>query len=182
METKSVLVGVVITLLVVAGIGGTVYVAAQNNIIGGNDAPENSTDSPDNSAERTAQTVTKEQAPDAVKDSIAGAKALKANLSESETFADANVSISQEGEVVVHYTSQADNGPALKEEMGDIAVRYAAVVGTHNETGGLTVAANGVKLMVSSDAAEAHDDGKINREAFEQTFHWSTYETDSENQ
>lgn len=90
------------------------------------------------------------------------------------------VSINKQGEVIVHYTSQADNGPALKEEMAEVAFRYSTVMGEHNETGGLTVMANGVKLMVSSDAAIAHDDGKLNDDAFKQTFHWSTYEHHNE--
>lgn len=130
----------------------------------------------DNGTE-TEQTVSEDEVPEDVRSSVDGAQALKLNLTESEKreFRGANVSIKPTGEVTVLYASQADSGPALKEEMGELAIRYAHVVAEHNETGGLEVRANGVKLLVSSDAAEAYGNDRLKTDAYKETFHWGSY-------
>lgn len=183
MELKAIAVGAVATLLVLSAIGAGAFVAtgglnSSNQADSGHDhdSHDHGTSDASSGSTTTAQPVSEDEVPEDVKDSVAGAKALKANLSESDTFENASVSITRDGEVVVTYTSSADNGPALKDEMTEIAFRYSAVVGSHPDTGGLTVAANGVKLMVSSDTAIAYSDGKLKDNAYEQTFHWSTYE------
>lgn len=177
MDTKSIGVGILATLLVLSTVGAGAFVAT-----GGLNSNQADTSGHDHGSHQHSQqtpseqkTVSEDEVPEDVKSSIAGAKALKANLSESDTFANASVSITRQGDVVVHYTSKANSGPELKQEMAKVAFRYATVVGEYNETGGLEVRANGVKLMVSSDAAEAHAEGRLNDNAFKQTFHWSSY-------
>jgi len=181
MELKSIAVGVVATLLVLSAIGAGAFVAV-NGLPSNNQADTSGHDhSSHNHGEQTptstAETVSEDEVPDDVKASLAGAKALKANLSETDTFENASVSITKQGEVVVHYNSQASNGQELKNEMAQVAYHYSDVVGEHNETGGLQVRANGVKLMVSSDAAVAHSNDKLKDNAYEQTFHWGSYQS-----
>lgn len=176
----------IIGLVALAVISTAVAGAALAGVIGPSAdtaAPSNDSGHDHSNHEHNEQTPTETQTavndseiPENVQESYDGAKALKMNLSESDKFNNASVQINKNGEVIVAYTSQADSGPAVKDEMTEIAQRYATVVGEHNSTGGLTVSANGVILMVSSDAAEAHDDGKLNDDAFEQTFHWETNE------
>jgi hypothetical protein len=62
----------------------------------------------------------------------------------------------------------------LKEEMSEVAFMYSDVIGEHPETGGLTVRANGVILLVSKDTAAAHSRGDIQDDAFKKTFHWES--------
>lgn len=165
------IVGVFITLLTVACIGGGVYAFAS--------APSE-TATPDQTETPTPTpqpTVNEAQAPTPVQETMPAAKELKANLT-NDGYENASVSITRDGEIIVSYSSDARNGPELKEDMGEVAIRYSAVV--DNSTGGLTVAANGVKLMVSSDAAAAHDRGKLNTDAFKETFHWGTIEQQAE--
>jgi hypothetical protein len=120
----------------------------------------------------STQPVSASETPDEVKQSLPAAKELKRSLMD-EGRSDHNVSISPDnGEILVTYSSDASNGPALKEDMGEVAILYSEVVS--NETGGLTVAANGVKLMVSSDAAIRYDEGGLKTNAFKKTFHWSS--------
>jgi hypothetical protein len=64
--------------------------------------------------------------------------------------------------------------------MAQVAFHYSTVVGNHSEIGGLTVAANGVQLMVSKDAAIAHSEGRLQDDAYKQTFHWESYEENNE--
>jgi hypothetical protein len=163
MNYKDIGIGIAVTLLAVGIVAVGAFVITGSFGHTADNATNDST---------TPQPVSEQSVPEDVKASIDGAKALKTNLSESDTFQHANVSITSDGEVFVKYNSQADNGPALKEEMAGVAIRYADVVGEHNETGGLTVAANGVKLLVSSDAAKAYDDGKLKTDAYKKTFHW----------
>ena len=120
------------------------------------------------------------QPPEAVNQSLDGAKALKTDLSGTQAFSNATVNINQNGEVLVYYQSEAGSGPALKEEMARVAFHYSTVVGNHSEMGGLTVAANGVQLMVSKDAAIAHNEGRLQDDAYKQTFHWESYEQNNE--
>jgi len=136
-----------------------------------------STDATDQEPQTTSEEVNENEVPDDVKESLPAAKELKQKLIDNG-YDNASVSLTQQGEIVVSYSSEAGNGPELKDDMGEVAIMYSEVVG--NETGGLTVAANGVKLMVSSDAAIAHDDGKLNKEAFEKTYHWSSYGQESD--
>jgi hypothetical protein len=114
--------------------------------------------------------VNESEVPTEVSESLPTAKALKRSLDENGY--QANVSITPRGEIVVAYSSDASNGPELKEDMSRIAMLYADVA--RGDTGGLTVAANGIKLMVSSDAAIAYDDGKLKEDAFKKTFHWGS--------
>lgn len=184
MELKPIAVGAVAMLLIVSAVGAGAFVAT-GGLNSSNQADTSRHDhSAHNHGQQTTtseqQTVSEDEVPDDVKKSIAGAKALKANLSESEKFANATVSIKKTGDVVVHYGSQANTGPELKEEMGAIAVRYAHVVNKYNETGGLEVRANGVKLLVSSDAAEAYAEGRLKDNAFKQTFYWGSYQHHTE--
>jgi hypothetical protein len=116
------------------------------------------------------------QPPEEVNQSLDGAKALKTDLSGTQAFSNATVNINQNGEVLVYYQSEAGSGPALKEEMAQVAFHYSTVVGNHSEMGGLTVAANGVQLMVSKDAAIAHNEGRLQDDAYKQTFHWESYD------
>jgi hypothetical protein len=177
MDYQSVALGAVVALILATGAAGGAYIAMGGDFGGSAQQAQPSTQTATPAPQQTSQPVETGEVPDSVKDSIPGAKMLKANLSDSEVFGSANVSISKDGEVVVHYTSEAASGPELKSEMAQVALRYANVVGTHNQTGGLTVAANGVKLMVSSDAAVAYDNGNLKTDAFNQTFHWETYKT-----
>jgi len=169
MDTKSIGVGIVATLLVLSTVGAGAFIAT-----GGLDSNQSASPQETQPESPPQETVSEDEVPDDVKASAPAAKALKQNLTD-EGY-NASVSITQRGEIVVSYSSDAGNGPELKDDMAVVAKQYAAVAG--NETGGLTVAANGVKLMVSSDAAIAHDDGKLNEEAFEKTFHWGTVESD----
>lgn len=178
MDYKAVGVGVVATLLLVGSIGaGAVFV--QSGGFQANDSGHDHSAHSHTEPATTSQPVDENEVPDRVKKSLDGAKLLKQKLGENG-FENASVQINRRGEVIVHYTSQAANGPELKEEMTKVAVLYAEAVGVHNETGGLTVAANGVKLMVSSDAAEAHADGRLKKSAYKQTFHWSSYKHHTE--
>jgi len=181
MELKSIAVGVVATLLVLSAVGAGAFVAV-NGLPSNNQADANESGHDHSSHEHsttptsTAEPVNEDEVPEDVKASLAGAKALKANLSDTDTFENASVSITKQGEVVVHYNSQASNGQELKNEMAQVAYHYSDVMGEHNETGGLQVRANGVKLMVSSDAAVAHSNDKLKDNAYEQTFHWGSYQ------
>lgn len=171
MDTKSIGVGVLATLLVLSTVGAGAFVAT-----GGLDSNQ-AADAPATPTESQPQeTVSENDVPEPVKQSVPAAKELKRSLND-EGYDNTSVSISQRGEIIVSYSSDAQNGPELKEDMAQVAFLYSEVVG--NETGGLTVAANGVKLMVSSDAAIAYDDGKLEDDAFKQTFHWSTTQSES---
>lgn len=157
-------------MLAIAGSGAAVV--AMNSSGQTTDAAPATTPTPTPSPQGTVVGV-----PTDVKQSVDGAKLLKKKLM-NNNFDNATVQIAPDGEVVVSYQSKADNGPMLKEDMAKVAILYAEAVGVHNETGGLTVAANGVKLMVSSDAAEAYADGRIQKDAFKKTFHWSSVKTE----
>lgn len=170
---------VISTAVAGAALAGVIGPSATPADSGGHDHSAHSHDKQKTTPD--GEPVNESEVPEDVKESIDGAKYLKQSLNEDERFANASVQISQEGEVVVAYTSQADSGPALKQEMGEVAILYADAVQSHNSTGGLTVQANGVTLMVSSDAAEAHADGKIDEEAFKETFHWETASQESDN-
>jgi len=131
--------------------------------------------------DETNQEVSPDEVPADVQQSLDGARQMKQELRNTDSFSEANVSIRRNGDVTVFYTSNVNSGPELKEEMGEVAYIYSDVVGEYNETGELTVATNGVKLLVSSDAAEAHADGKINEDAFSKTFHWGSVGQGGEN-
>jgi len=182
MEPKAIALGSVVTLFVVGLLAGGLVVATSDTGSPAGDGHEHEHVSTERQTSTTSEErrVSTEEAPEDVTNSLPAAKALKQNLSESEQFSDANVSITRDGRLVVKHTSNADSAAALKEEMGEIAQRYAAVVGEHNESGNLIVLSNGVKLTVQTDAAIAYDDGKLKEDAYSETFHWSTYGSGSE--
>lgn len=168
MDTKSLIIGVVITLLAVGAIGGGVYAVTTM------DSTNESTDQPEPATEAPQETVSEDEVPEDVKNSVPAAKELKSSMTE-EGYENTSVSVAQSGEIVVTFNSDASNGAEIKDDMTDVAYLYSDAV--ENETGGLTVAANGVKLMVSSDAAVAHSEDRLKDDAFEETFHWGSVQS-----
>jgi len=160
MDYKSVGVGVAIAFLAVAAIGGVAFGVMQMG-----DAPAAQSQEP------ASETVNESEVPQQVIDSKPGAVALKENFS-AEYEHPNNVSIKQDGNLVLQYSSTAQNGNQLKDEMRQVALLYADVAAEHPEAGALTIHANGVVLTVPDDSAQAHGNGNIDEEAFFETVRW----------
>lgn len=155
MNTKSVLVGAVIALLVVGGIGGVLYGVTQM----------------DN--QPTRQTVDESNVSQRVLDSKPGAGALKESFVNEYQYEN-SVRIKQDGNLLLLYSSSAANGNQLKTEMKQVALLYAEVAANNPEVGALTIRANGVTLTVPADSAIAHGNGDINEEAFFKTIRFDS--------
>jgi hypothetical protein len=122
-------------------------------------APDQQTEQP---------TVNESEVPQQVLDSKPGAVAMKeAFINEYDN--QNNVSIQSDGNLVLQYSSTAQNGNQLKDEMKQVALLYADVAAENPNTGSLTIYANGVMLTVPADSAQAHGNGNINEEAFFKT-------------
>lgn len=163
----------IIALVVVAVVSTAVAGAALAGVIGPvadtNESPTpNNTETPTTTEQ---QTVSEDAVNEQAQASLEGAQELKQSLSESE-YSESRVFVQEDGTILVTRNSSAKDGMTLKSEMTDIAYQYSDVMAEHNETGSLTVHANGVTLMVSPDAAAAHGSGNLKDDAFEKTFHW----------
>lgn len=168
METKDYAIIGLVALLVIgtAGVGGYMFA-------GGNSAPApNDTTTTQTPREATAP-------PEEVNASKPGAAALYQEL--EGNYSNLRVFITERGEVVVSYTSDANSGPELKNEMAQIAYQYAGVMVEHPETGGLTVRANGVQMLVSSDTAYAYGNESIKQDAYKETFVYKTEQSQEDN-
>jgi len=159
MDNKSVIVGIVITLLVVGGIGGVMFGVSQSEETEQTDTPE---------------PVNQSEVPQEVIDSKPGAVAMKEAFTNEY---DNHVSITSDGNLVVRYSSTAQNGNQLKDEMKQVALLYTDVAAEHPEVGSLTIYANGVILTVPANSAQAHGNGDIDEEAFFKTVRFDS--TDS---
>jgi len=142
-----------IVLLMVAGIAGVLFNVGQTN------------DSPIN------QTVNESEVPSQVTDSKPGAVALKQSFTTEYDYQN-NVSIKNDGNLVLSYSSNAQNGNQLKSEMKQVALLYADVAAEQPEIGSLTIHSSGVILTVPSSSAQAHGNGDIDEEAFFETVRW----------
>lgn len=162
---RAVMAGIAIVGLVLLTAGATYAITNQ---------PSGAGAVPSEPAAHTTATATPSED---VQESREGAAALKEALTASG-YENARVFIKQNGEVAVIHNSTADNGPALKDEMEEIAFHHSDVMAEYNETGGLTVQANGVTMMVPRDTAIAHANGDINDDAYRQTFHYESQEAE----
>ena len=157
MDYKSVAVGAMVALLVVGGIGGVIFGVTQMD-----DSPINQTEA-----------VNESEVPQQVIDSKPGAVALKeAFMSEYDNKH--NVSIQPDGNLVLSYSSEAQNGNQLKSEMRQVALLYTDVAAEHPEAGSLTIYANGAVLTIPVNSAQAHGNGDIDEEAFFKTVRWDS--------
>lgn len=162
METKDYAIIGLVALLVIGTAGAGGYMLA-----GGNSTPSDATPT-------TTETPQEAQAPpESVNESKPGASMMYERLSEQD-YENLRVFITQRGEVVVSFTSNAQYGEELKNDMADVAMVYSEVMVEHPETGGLTVRANGVQMLVSSDTALAHGEGDIKESAYKETFVYKT--------
>lgn len=150
-------------LLLIAGVIGAYAMAGG----GGVESTPNST---------VNETVDATEAPQAAQDSYDGAMMMKEELRSTEKFSDAKVFVTKRGEVVVVFESDAQYGPDLKNDMTEVAMVYSDVMAEYPETGGLTVSANGIEMLVSSDTALAHSEDRLEDDAYEKTFVYQTSE------
>lgn len=165
-------IGILVTILVIL----LVVLAGMVTMIALDRVPPESVQSEQTpiAAPTTTPTVSPEGTPPlAVEDSRDGAIALKRTLNENG-HEDKNVTIRRNGEVIVSFTSDAQHGPELKQELTEVALLYPEVVAEHQEMGGLVVYANGVALVVSKDTALAHARGDIKESAYKETFHYQS--------
>lgn len=151
-DTKLTLIGAAIILIILGGIF-TLFVVANDT------QTENSTDS---------QVVNETNVPDEVLESKDGATSLKESFITNYGYQN-NVSIQPDGQVILSYSSDAQNGKQLKDEMKDVALLYSDVAAEHQSMGALTIQANGVLLTVPADTAIAHGQGDINEDAYFET-------------
>lgn len=172
MELKPIAVGAVAMLLVISVVGAGAFVAT-----GGLDSNQTSptpeqTETP--TSTETQETVNEDDVNEEAQTSLEGAHALKSALGDSE-YSDARVFVKKDGTLLVAYNASAEmSGTQVKSDMTDIAYLYSDVMAEHNETGSLTIHANGATLMVSPDAAASHGNGNLKDDAYEQTFHWTS--------
>ena len=160
--------GFVLIATVALLVGGAMLAESPDTNESTNEAPSSSQPLPQDDP------VNIEDTPESVQNSLAGAQELKKNLDVSEKYSDSTVSINKDGMIAVKHTSSAASGPELKNEMTEIAHHYSNVMPANNETGELVVASNGVRLMVSSDAAIAHGEDRLKDDAFAETFVWNS--------
>lgn len=169
------LVFAVLGILVVAGIGGAFVVSEATG--GASGVQTTTTSGHDHGSHDHGQTTTQERqtvdenkVPAPVRESKPGAQAMAEALRNGD-YQELRVFIKkQNGEVVVTFISDAQSGTGLKEDLRGVAYEYSDVVGEYSETGGLTVHANGVEMLVSQDTALAHSNESINDGAFNKTF------------
>jgi len=85
--------------------------------LGGQTPPTpDSTDATDQEPQTTSEEVNENEVPDDVKESLPAAKELKQKLIDNG-YDNASVSLTQQGEIVVSYSSEAGNGPELKDDI-----------------------------------------------------------------
>lgn len=174
MSKKLIAIGIVVAILFTTiGAGAAITLAGG---AGSQDVSE-PTDTPTATPTPQPEPVNQSEIPQAAQDSAEGAKLLQEKLQDTEKFSDARVFVTKQGEVVVVYTSEVQHGAELKPEMTEVAVMYAGVVGEEPKTGGLTVAANGVEMLVSSDAALAYDEDRLKKSAYKETFVFKSSES-----
>lgn len=123
--------------------------------------------------------VNESEIPSQVAESKTGAVALKRALIENEYTA-SNVLIQRDGQLFVQYQTDAQNRNQIKSEMSEIAHTYADVAVENQEIGSLNVQSTGVILTVPADTAIAHGDGRLDDEAYGETFYYSTPSKDNE--
>lgn len=117
--------------------------------------------------------VNESEIPSQVAESKTGAVALKRALIE-DGYTASNVSIQPDGQLIVQYRTDAQNSNQIKSEMSEIAHTYADVAVENQEIGSLNVQSTGVILTVPADTAIAHGDGRLDDEAYAETFYYST--------
>jgi len=154
METKSVLVGVIVTLLVVGGIGGGVYGVSQVQ-----------SEETNQTEQTTQEPVNQSEVPQSVKDSLNQTKDFRVAFSQEYSYSDATLHPRNDGEaVILNYNTTA--GSAVKEEMQNIAILYAHSAEGKEEMPSLIIHTGGVSMTVPAETAIAHGNGEINEEAF----------------
>lgn len=128
-----------------------------------------------------SQVVNESNVPDEVLESKDGATALKESFITNYDYQN-NVSIQPDGQIILSYGSDAQNGNQLKDEMKQVALLYSDVAAEHESIGALTIRANGVMLTVPADTAIAHGQGDINEEAYFETVRFDAVGEQSDGQ
>lgn len=130
-------------------------------------------DSQQSPTQQSDNVVNESEIPSQVAESKTGAVALKRALIE-DGYTASNVSIQPDGQLIVQYRTEAQNSNQIKSEMSEIAHTYADVAVENQEIGSLNVQSTGVILTVPADTAIAHGDGRLDDEAYAETFYYST--------
>lgn len=130
-------------------------------------------DSQQSPTQQSDNVVNESEIPSQVAESKTGAVALKRALIE-DGYTASNVSIQPDGQLIVQYRTDAQNSNQIKSEMSEIAHTYADVAVENQEIGSLNVQSTGVILTVPADTAIAHGDGRLDDEAYAETFYYST--------
>jgi len=164
METKTAAVGVAAMVLLIAVVGAVGYGIGQSGQVDMNESETTS---------EASNVVNESEVNKYVRDSTDGAADLKRAF-QSEYQYDNSVKIKQDGQVMLTYSSAAQNGNQLKEEMKNVALLYADASSENPNVGALTIQANGAVLTVPADSAIAHGDGRINEEAYFKTVRWDS--------
>ena len=172
MELKSIIVGVVITLLVVGGIGGVVFGVSQMD---SNPISQSS----DTEQTETPEPVNQSEVPQEVKDSLDQTEDFRVSFSEEYDYSDATIHPRSDGEVVIlDYNSTAGN--SVKDELQNIALLYAYSTEGKDEMPALVIHTGGVSMTVPADTAIAHGNGNINEEAFLKNVRYDSAQTEDE--
>lgn len=162
-DTKLTL-GVIVAIVVVLGITGLAFSLSETG-------QYNQTDSVNTSQDE--QVVNESNVPQQVLDSKPGATVFKQSLMDSE-YSESNVSIQSDGQLIVQYQSEAQNANQIKGEMSDIAQLYADTAANNQDVGSLNVVSKGVMLTVPVDSAIAHGEGRLDDEAYSETFYYDS--------
>lgn len=152
MERKNLIGIVAIVVFLVIGVGGLAYDASENGQI------NQTVDEP----------VNESTVPQEALNSKKGAGELKAAF-EDNYEAENKVIIKRDGNIILMYQSNAQNGNQLKTEIRSIAKMYGQVAAENSEMGSLIIRSNGVLLTVPVDSAIAYGNGDLKEDAFFET-------------
>lgn len=161
-------VGVILTIVVVLGITGLVVTLSDTGQYNQTEASQNE------------QIVNESNVPEQVIDSKPGASALKQSMVDNG-YSESKISIQPDGQLIVQYQSEAQNANQIKDEMSEIAQLYADVAVENQDVGSLNVASKGVILTVPVDSAIAHGDGRLDDEAYSETFYYDSQSKNGSN-
>lgn len=142
--------------------GGVIGVS----MIGGNKETANNTTSKEN--------VT-DEAPQVVRNVQPLAATFRDHI--DDYFDSVRVFITQNGEIVMQYSTTAETESALKSEMHRIAKEYATIVKEGHQPVSLTIVTGKVQGIIPTAAIKAYVRGDINEEAYHETLQVTGIET-----